>query len=774
MKKGLILALIIASGQLFAQENYNYNKFKQLKEELATPTVYRTASGAPGHEYYQQKADYVIDITLDDEKQKITGKETITYKNNSPDKLDYLWIQLDQNMRAKDSDTKLIGSTSIGEKKSFGELAKLHNDFDGGFKLEYVKNGAGKDLKYTINKTMMRIDLPKSLAPGASISIKMAWWYNVNNREEIGGRSGYEYFPKDDNYLYTIAQFYPRMAVYNETEGWQNKQFLGNGEFTLTFGDFKVNITVPADHIVGATGSLTNASSVLTSTERARFKKAQSEYEKPVIIVTQAEAEAKEKNKAKGTRTWSFSATNVRDFAFASSRKFIWDAMTVKYNGKSTLAMSYYPKEGNPLWERYSTRVVAHTIASYSKHTCDYPYPVAISVHTKAIGMEYPMICFNYGRPEEDGTYSERIKYGMIGVIIHEVGHNFFPMIINSDERQWTWMDEGLNTFTQYLCEQEWEKDYPSRRGPAYKIVDYMKGDKKYISPIMTNSESIHQFGNNAYGKPAAALNILRETVMGRELFDFSFKTYAERWKFKHPTPADFFRTMEDASGVDLDWFWRGWFYTTDHVDLAIENVEWFKIDTKNPQVEKAIAKEMEEAKPVHIGVTRNKKIGVYSDHDKEILDFYNEYDPFEATLVDQEEYDKYLAKLTDKDLQILNADFNYYNIGFVNKGGLVMPIILNFTFKDGSMEEVRIPAEIWKTNDKNVSKVFFFKKEVANVEMDPWLETADINLNDNNWPRKTQLSKFQLYKSKRNRWAGNNDENLMQRDARNETLKKK
>ena len=781
MRKVLLLALIYATSQLSAQENYNYNKFKQLKEELATPTVYRTASGAPGHKYYQQKANYNIDVTIDDEKQKITGKETITYKNNSPDKLEYLWLQLDQNMRAKDSDTKLVktsggrgGSQAFDEKVSFKDLARLHNDFDGGFKLEYVKDGKGKELKYTINKTMMRVDLPTPLMPGGTFSLKIGYWYNVNDRMEIGGRSGYEYFPKDDNYLYTIAQFYPRMAVYNETEGWQNKQFLGNGEFTLPFGDYKVNITVPSDHIVGATGTLTNASSVLTAEERSRFKKAQSEYKTPVIIVTQEEAEEKEKSKSTSTRTWSFTATNVRDFAFASSRKFIWDAMTVKYNGKSTLAMSFYPKEGNPLWERYSTRVVAHTIESYSKHTCDYPYPVAISVHTKEIGMEYPMICFNYGRPEEDGTYSERMKYGMIGVIIHEVGHNFFPMIINSDERQWTWMDEGLNTFTQYLCEQEWERDYPSRRGPAQNIVDYMKGDKRNITPIMTNSESLHQFGNNAYGKPATALNILRETVMGRELFDFAFKTYAERWKFKHPTPADFFRTMEDASGVDLDWFWRGWFFTTDHCDIAIDNVEWFKIDTRNPKVEKAIAKELADAKPVHIGETRNKEIAVYSDHDEEILDFYSKYDPFEPTLVDQEEYDKYMTKLSKDDIAILEADYNYYNIDFRNKGGLVMPIILNFTFKDGTNEVVRIPAEIWKTNHENVSKIFFFKKEVVSVDMDPWLETADVDLNDNSWPRKTQLSKFEVFKQKKTNRRGNGGkENLMQRDLRNKALKK-
>jgi len=766
--------LTIISAQLNAQENVNLNKFRQLKQELATPNVYRTASGAPGHKYYQQKANYVIDVVLDDKNQKITGKETITYKNNSPDKLEYLWIQLDQNYRAKDSDSKLINSINIKPSKNFQELKRLHNDFDGGFKLDYVKTSSGKDLKYTINKTMMRIDLPTPLASGASYSIKIGWWYNINDRDAIGGRSGYEHFKEEDNYIYAIAQFYPRMAVYNEVEGWQNKQFLGNGEFALPFGDFKVNITVPSDHIVGATGALTNASSVLTAAQRTRFKKAQSEYKQPVLIVTQEEAEETEKTKSEKTKKWSFSATNVRDFAFTSSRKFIWDAMTVKYNGKSTLAMSYYPKEGNPLWERYSTKVVAQTIASYSKHTIDYPYPVAISVHTRNIGMEYPMICFNGGRPNEDGTYSKRTKYAMIGVIIHEVGHNFFPMIINSDERQWTWMDEGLNTFTQYLTEQEFERDYPSRRGPASKIVDYMKGDKRYITPIMTNSESIFQFGNNAYGKPAAALNILRETVMGRELFDFAFKTYAERWKFKHPTPADFFRTMEDASGVDLDWFWRGWFYSTDHVDISITNVERFKIDTKNPEIEKAEkVKATKEKYDAHIGVQRNRKEikETYNEKDPTLNDFYNKYDLTRVNLVDKAEYERYTSKLDEDEKKLIAEDYNYYNVSFENIGGLVMPIILNFTFKDGATEEVRIPAEIWRRNNENVSKVFFFKKEVTNIDMDPWLETADTDLSNNNWPRKAQLSKFTLFKTKKLGWGNDGRENLMQRERRSEEL---
>lgn len=771
----LLTAFLIIVGSTFAQQTSRVDKFKQLKEEFATPNVYRTASGAPGHQYYQQKVDYVIDIELDDDKQLIKGVETITYKNNSPDKLTYLWVQLDQNMRAKDSDSKLIQTNKIDEKVNFYDLARMHNNFDGGFKLEYVKDASGKDLKYTINKTMMRVDLATPLNPGATFSFKIKWWYNINNRDEIGGRAGYEYFEKDKNYLYTVAQFYPRMAVYNEVEGWQHKQFLGTGEFTLPFGDYKVNITVPADHIVGATGSLTNASTVLTTEQRNRFAKAQNEFKQPIIIVTQKEAEEAEKNKSAAKKTWSFSATNVRDFAFATSRKFIWDAMAVEYNGKKTLAMSYYPKEGNPLWEKFSTKVVAHTIASYSKHTVDYPYPVAISVHSKNIGMEYPMICFNGGRPSEDGTYSERTKYAMIGVIIHEVGHNFFPMIINSDERQWTWMDEGLNTFTQYLCEQEWERGYPSRRGPADKIVDYMKGDKSQISPIMTNSESILQFGNNAYGKPAAALNILRETVMGRELFDFAFKTYAERWKFKHPSPEDFFRTMEDASGVDLDWFWRGWFYGTDHVDIAVKNVEWFKVDSKNPEIEKAFEKELEAQKTKHIGEIRNEKdiAQTYDEKDPSIKDFYTTFDPFEVSLLDKKDYQNYIKKLEPKYLEMLNSTYNYYNVTFENIGGLVMPLVLNFTFKDGSSQEIRIPAEIWVKNDTEVSKIFFFDKEVTSIELDPWLETADVDLNNNSWPEKVHPSKFELFKRKDYKWDSDAKENPMQRAKRSEKLEK-
>jgi len=756
MKNIFSLALLILT--LFsgiAQDNTNHNKFKQLKEEVATPNVYRNGSGAPGHMYYQNRADYEMKITLNDGEQKITGEETITYHNESPDDLEYLWVQLDQNVRAKASDTYKIQTSSI-RGASFNSLKRLHSDFDGGFKITEVSLD-GKPLKHTINKTMMRIDLDTPLKAGEKVDFTINWWYNVNNMLEIGGRSGYEYFPKDDNRLYVIAQFYPRMCVYNDVEGWQNKQFLGRGEFAVPFGNYKVSLTVPGDHVVASTGILSNATDVLTKEQLQRLELARQSDKEPVIIVTQKEAEKAEKSKVKSLKTWVFEAENVRDFGWASSKKFIWDAMVVHQETKDVMAMSFYPKEGNPLWEQYSTKAVAQTLKTYSSYTFDYPYPVAISVHAKDQGMEYPMICFNYGRPDEDGTYSHRMKYGMIGVIIHEVGHNYFPMIINSDERQWTWMDEGLNTFLQYLTEQTWERDFPSRRGAASKIVDYMKGDKSNISPIMTNSESIHQFGNNAYGKPATALNILRETIMGRELFDHAFKTYAQRWMFKHPTPIDFFRTMEDASAVDLDWFWRGWFYSTDHVDISMDDVQWFQVSTKDPTIEKPLAEAKSNDFPEDISTTRNKKEieTTYAEEDNSLYDFYNSYNPFDVTDKDKRKYKKFIEGLNASELAILKSKFNYYQLSFSNKGGLVMPLIIQFTFTDKTTETIRIPAEIWKSNNYNISKVFFFEKEVISIELDPNLETADTDISNNSWPRKVVPTRFELYNRSKSRHSG-------------------
>ena len=625
------------------------NRFEQLGTTLRSPNVYRTASGAPGHEYWQQRADYEIEVELNDDNQSITGKEKVIYYNESPDPLDYLWLQLDQNQRDKDSETPKIASSKIGPKMNLGQLEDIiWHDMDLGLKIYSVTDANGKAIPATVNLTMMRLDLDQPLMPGEKFEFNIAWSFNSHDRTGfLATRPGYEYFEEDGNYIYTVAEWFPRMAVYSDFEGWQNKQFVGRGEFALVFGDYKVAITVPSDHMVGATGVLQNPGDVLSQKEMDRWNQARKSFDEPVVIRTQSEAEKLEKNKSNKKNTWIFHAENVRDFAWTSSRKFIWDAMAVRLeNGKEVMAMSYYAKEANPLWGQYSTKVVAHTLKSYSSRTFDYPYPKAISVEASN-GMEYPMICFNYGRPDKDGTYTEAIKYGMISVIIHEVGHNFFPMIVNSDERQWTWMDEGLNTFLQFLAEQEWQRDYPSRRGPAHKIAPYMKSEKSLLEPIMTNSENIIQFGPNAYAKPATALNILRETVMGRDLFDFAFKKYAERWMFKHPTPDDFFRTMEDASAIDLDWFWRGWFFGTDPVDISIQDVKWYKIDSRKPNEVKAKEKKAYEHEESYISRTRNKEVigQTVLERDPKVGDFYTSFDRFKVYPEDEKEYKAYVKK---------------------------------------------------------------------------------------------------------------------------------
>jgi Peptidase family M1 domain len=746
------------------------DKFRQLEEILPTPNNYRTGSGAPGHEYWQQQADYKIKAELNDEKQQIYGEETITYTNNSPDVLTYVWLQLDQNNHDKNGISAKVDQTALSERLTANRLIALDAPTDYGFKIDWVKDAMDKPLSYTINETMMRVELPKPMRKGEKFTFKVKWWFNVVDRLKTGSRGGWEYFPEENNYLYTVAQWFPRMCVYSDVTGWQHKQFLGAGEFTLTFGNYEVSLTVPADHIVGATGLLQNAKEVLTANQMARYEKAKTTYDNPVIVVTEAEVREIEKTKATAKKTWTFKADNVRDFAFCTSRKFIWDAMAVKQeDGTAPLAMSYYPKEGNPLWEKYSTKAVAHTLKWYSHHTFPYPYPVAISVHTDRIGMEYPMICFNGGRPEKDGTYSERTKYGMISVIIHEVGHNYFPMIVNSDERQWTWMDEGINSFLQFLAEQQWERDYQSRRGAAAAIVDYMKGDASRLEPIMTNSESLRQFGNNAYAKPTAALNILRETVMGRDLFDYSFKTYANRWKFKHPMPADLFRTMEDASGVDLDWFWRGWFYTTDNVDIAVSNVKHFRLDTKNPDVEMAAKRDESKGKNRDITSVRNEKSikQTQDEIDKGLRDYYTDDDPYTVTILEKEEYQKYMASLPEADKKVIEANkgMNFYEMTFDMKGDLLSPIVFEMQYTDGTKEYHNIPAEIWRYGNRKATKVIRTAKTLAHVQVDPYLETADVELTNNTFPPKPQMSRFEIFKQNQNQFGGG--ENPMQRQKR-------
>lgn len=724
------------------------NKFEQLESILRDPNMYRSASGAPGPKYWQQKADYDINVNIDDKNQVLTGSETVTYTNNSPDPLTYLWLQLDENEHKTSSDNQKFDSSKMNARMSVRQLQNIIGAEEGfGVNITKATDASGNALRYTINQTMMRIELPKTLAPSAKFTFKINWNYKITDRMVQGGRGGFEYFKEDDNYLYTIAQWFPRMAVYSDFQGWQNKQFTGRGEFALTFGDYKVNITVPADHIIGATGECKNYNQVLTPAQFNRWKQAMNAKE-PIEVVTLADAQSAMKTKSSANKTWIYEAKNVRDFAFVTSRRLVWDAMKVPVEGNSPMAMSYYGPEAYPLYSRYSTKVIAKTLQVYSKHTIAYPYPVAISVEA-ANGMEYPMICFNYGRAEKDGTYSESTKYGMIGVIIHEVGHNFFPMIVNSDERQWSWMDEGLNTFCQYLTEQEWDNDYPSKRGPAHLITDYMKLPKDQLEPIMTNSENIINFGPNAYAKPATALNVLRETVMGRELFDYAFKEYSRRWAFKHPTPADFFRTMEDASAVDLDWFWRGWFYGIDPVDISIDALRYYKMDTKNPEIENAFRRKEYEDNSYIVSRKRNREAGIdfAVEADTTLQDFYNKWDRFAVNDNSKENFQRYYASLNDDEKKIYDSKTNFYELDFSNKGGLVMPIILEWTFTDGTKEMDYIPAYIWRKDEYKVTKVFAKTKEVVSVKLDPQRETADIDESNNSYPKSYSPTKFELFR---------------------------
>jgi hypothetical protein len=737
------------------------NKFEQLGTILPTPNEYRTASGAPGPKYWQQRADYDIKATLDEKNLMLHGAETITYFNNSPDVLTYIWLQLDENEHSTTKNAGYPDGSSLGRGMSpamIDNLEEAKSDNGLGVNILKITDLLGAKLKYTVNKTMMRVELPTALKPGQKFAFKVDWNYKITDRMTVGGRGGFEFFPEDGNHLFTMAQWYPRLAVYSDFQGWQHHQFTGRGEFALTFGNYKVAITVPSDHVVMATGACQNYAAVLSPAQLARWNKAQTSAE-PVEVVTLEEAKKAEKTKATTQKTWVFNAENVRDFAFGSSRKFIWDALAANVEGKKVMCMSAYGKEAYGLYRPFSSKAVAHTIKTYSKFTIPYPYPVAQSIEASN-GMEYPMICFNYGRTEKDGTYTEATKNGMLGVIIHEVGHNFFPMIVNSDERQWSWMDEGLNTYVEYLTEELYDNKFPSRRGPAFAIADYMKLPKDQLEPIMTNSENIIQFGPNAYAKPATGLNILRETIMGRDLFDYAFKEYSRRWAFKHPTPADLFRTIEDASAEDLDWFWRGWFYSIDPVDIAIDTVKHAVYDpsiavpaarTMGPRgLSKPEVNSFEDISKIR---NRNDKSIVFlTDVDTTLRDFYWRYDrglePYDSVTKQPAMAMPAAEALTDVE-KAKYASANLYEVSFLNKGGLVMPIILEFTFEDGTKETQRLPAQIWRKNENKVTKVFLTSKKAVSIQLDPMRETADIDESNNKWPNVSAPSKFALFKSK-------------------------
>jgi len=774
------------------------DKFRQLDEVLPSPNVYRNAAGEPGHEYWQQQADYSIKVSLDEPARRLTASQTVTYKNNSPDTLRYLWLQLDQNRFKEDSIAEMTRPFTAKPQGSLNQraaatpqitlnsLRRIQSQADNvlGYDITRVADARGNALSNTIVGTLMRIDLPRPLEPGRSTTFQIDWAYNLIEQKAIGGRAGYEHFPDDNrdggNDLFLVAQWFPRMIAYSDYEGWHNKEFLGSGEFTLEFGDYDVEITVPNDHIVSSTGVLQNDRQVLTATQRARLDDAE-DADRPVFIVTPEEAEANESSNPTGTKTWKFEAENVRDFAWATSRKFAWDAQGFKQPGaeyETVMAMSFYPKEGGELWQKYSTTSVIHTMDVYNRFAFDYPYPTSQSVNGPVGGMEYPMITFNGPRTtlQDDGsrTYTMAEKRFLIGVVIHEIGHIYFPMVVNSDERQWTWMDEGLNSFLDSVAGYEWDPNIPWTRSLPRDLVYYMVSDQQV--PIMTQSDSVLQLGPNAYGKPSAALHILRETILGREKFDFAFREYSRRWKFKRPTPSDFFRTMEEASGVDLDWFWRGWFYTTDHVDISLDRVFHMEMNTEDPDIDLARERADIAAEPAKVGVTADAEEGLQTwvQRFPDIRDFYDENDIYTVTNVERNAYKSFLDGLNDWERTAFDRavaeDAEYYALEFSNLGGLVMPIILGLEFTDGSTEKIYIPAEIWRRNPHRVSKLLVFEKgkELQQIVVDPDWETADADLENNYYPRRITPSRVEAFKFSR---PPSNDRRDIMQDIKTELM---
>ena len=785
----LILALLSASPALaqgIEQTKGNFeDKFRQLDEVLPDPNTYRTAGGAPGNQYWQQKVDYRIETALDEPRRRLTGRATIRYTNNSPDSLPWLWLQLDQNIFRRDSMAELtdafggpgrrgpkvtLGSSDTPTRLSMEELRRqqVMADNDYGYTISAVRMADGRDLPRTIVGTLMRVDMPAALAPGETAEFTIEWAFNIVEEDAVVARSGFEHFPDDPrkggNDIFLLAQWFPRLVAYSDYEGWHNKEFLGRGEFTLEFGDYDVAITVPDDHIVASTGVLQNPDAVLSAVQRQRLEQART-AKAPVFIVTPQEAAAAEAGNPKGSKTWRFAATNVRDFAFASSRKFMWDAQGHSQPGaehETVMAMSFWPKEGGELWRKYSTAAVIHTMKVYSRFSFDYPYPTAQSVNGPVGGMEYPMITFNGPRTtlNKDGsrTYSLAEKMFLIGVVIHEIGHIYYPMTVNSDERQWTWMDEGINSFLDTVAKYEWDPNMPWPGRIPRELVSYMISSEQ--EPIMTHSDSVTNLGANAYGKPAAAYHILRDTIVGRERFDFAMREYSRRWKFKRPTPADFFRTIEEASGTDLDWFWRGWFYTTDHVDVSLDSIYRLRIDTNNPEIDLPRRRQERADKPEHYGAKLNREGGVpiWVLENRGVRDFYDDNDQFTVTPKDRKNYQGFLDGLLPWERQVFDRavkeDANYYVLNFTNKGGLVMPIILGLTFKDGSTQMLNIPAEIWRRNAREVSKLLVFPKgrELVQVVVDPEWETADADIENNHYPRRIIPSRIEAFKEERSK----------------------
>lgn len=631
---GAAAALFLATA-LLAQGRDNFARRPEPRRdvtifaplELPTPNRVRTASGAPGPDYWQQQVDYRIDVQLDPEARTVTGREHVTYHNRSPETLDCLWVHLEQNVLRADSIGTLIGA---------GDAVGGPSEPSDGVQIAEVSAG-GTPLGHHVHDTLLRVELPQPIRAGATFEFDIAWSFTVP--QKVFRRYGT--WKCKQGIVWELAQWFPAVAVYDDVHGWNTLPYLGTGEFYTNYGTYDLSITVPRDHLVVATGVLQNPEQVYTATQRERLAQAAQSRDTVMIRSPEEVGDPASRPAGSGPLTWRFRAENVRTAAWAASAAFALDACTTG----QTLVQSVYPAESLPVWSK-STQMLRTAIEGYSKQWYPYPYPVATNVAGIEGGMEYPMLIFCSGQ-------NRRSEQGLYGVTTHEIGHNWFPMLVNTDERRHAWMDEGFNTFINKYSTREW---FPNAKLP--KVAPFAAMMKSAGVPMVTAADRLNgmQLGILAYEKPGMALYVLREVVLGPARFDFAFRTYIQRWAFKSPQPADFFRTMENAAGMDLAWFWRGWFLEDALLDQAVDRVQ-----------------------------QANGRIP---------------------------------ARVT-----------------FINHDRMVMPLHFVATFADGSVEERKLPVELWYQSDK-ATVALRGKGEVVEVRIDPEQMLPDAERKNNVWSK--------------------------------------
>lgn len=714
----LMLPLAIA---VSAVAHAEATPFSPLGSLVDPPSATRGADGRPTSTYWQQHIAYDIDATLDVERRVINAQAELRYTNNAPQALDAIWFEISPEATTKDaiahrSATINVDSASVRDLRGLRE----QEERGGGLVVSSVADSEDRPLAFEARGTQLRVALPRPLASGQTVRIKLAWRVALVDLDRKGGRTGYMLLSSGDP-IFHIAQWYPQPVAFTDYGGWRNVPFVDHGEFAPELGDYNVSLTLPAGQLVAATGVLTNEADVLTGVERTRL--ARLRQGKVTEIVTAAEAATKRRSSE--TRTWRFAARNVRDFALAASLRYRWDATLA---GTSAVrAMTFYPSEASALWRPLALPAIGHALDVYGRMTFDYPYPVVQAAFGPNDGMEHTMLAFSRYPPDgPNGTYSRERKRDFLWVLTHEVGHNWFPLIVNSDERAWTWMDEGLTSYLETLATLEWSGDYTTR--PNLPAMLGAEREATGRQPPMTPANAVVDLFPTQYHRPAAALQVLRELVLGRETFDRAFRAYARAWMFKRPTPGDFFRTINQESGADLDWFWRAWFFSTDHVDLSLERVAALRLVAVPAD---AIPAPADATPPANLTVLRNAAEGrrLMVEQVPRLADAYDRIP--ERTLAGATPSAHAVVDV-QRTLDALGQGGVFYELDIRNRGGVVSPVPIRIDYRDGTSERYVVPVELWFGDTKRAQHILWRAKSIRSVTLDPDAATGDVDRGNN------------------------------------------